>query len=539
MNYKSVFCLILLGVFQTLYSQEVEIHNGAEFKIPKKNKVDGFVANNDNMLSFVTYSYKLIETSESRNSLYILDENLNYYNNFPIVLPEMETGKLTFRETKKFQDKLYLISRYYDRGKNEMKLYASTLDATTGVLGTHYEIFSYNYRESQGIDKFDLVMSPDSSVMALMLEYSTKKDEPVKTGFRVFDSGLNVLWQTDIVLPTSDRKTSITDYMVDNKGNIHLVARIALDRDDRDRNQTNVRSKYAMYSYFHESETIKEYDLFLQNNYLTGLTLLQNNDDQLIGSAFYSNEKASYGMKGFLNFKLDLNTYEIVNQQMNDFSDEFLKNFISDRAIEKGRGVGNFRTRYLFPTSDKGYAFLVEEFDYTVYTSTTYNPQTKTYTTKTNEKWIFGNAVAFYVDAEGKTKEIGILKKTQVASATSSGSSGFGRDGYGTYHPARYWGISAMMKNDRIYIIYNDNIKNSASADRLYTSSNIKKCVTRLAIIGPNAEFSNTELFKSRDKSARYKSAIIPRFNYTFSDSEQVIVGGAANYVRFMKVKIQ
>jgi len=522
-----------------MYAQDVEIHNGAEFRIEKKKRVDGFVENNDNMLSLVTYSYKLFETADNRTSLIVLDENLNFYNQFPITLPTSEDGKITFRETKKFKDQLYLISRQYLRSSGDLKLYASELDATTGSLGKHFEIFSYNSKEQGTLDRYDLIMSADSSKMALMIEYRTQKDEPVKTGFRVFDSTLNVLWEADIVLPQTDRSTSITDYMVDNSGNIHLVVRIQLDKADREKNQTNVRYKYSLFSYFHESQTVKEYDLFLQNNYLTGLTLMQNKNNELIGSAFYSSDRVTSGILGFLNFKLDLATYEIKNSQMNDFDDAFLKNFLTDRQVEKGQGVRNFRTRYVFPTSDNGYAFVVEEFDYYVQTYTTYNASTRTYDTKTSERWIFGDVVVFYVDAEGKTKEIGILKKNQYASASTSGTVGHGRDGYGTYHPARYWGISAMMKDDKIYIVYNDNTKNTLpNPEKLYSATNITKCTTMLTVIGRNAEFSSSALFKSRDKTAKYKSAIIPRFNYVFSPSEQVIVGGSANYLRFMKVKI-
>lgn len=536
-----IFVLIIFStILSATFGQEVEIHNGAEFKIAKKKRVDGFVENNDNMLSLVTYSYKLFETADNRTELIVLDENLNFYNQFPITLPTSEEGKITFRETKKFKNKLYLISKMYSRSDGNLKLFASDLDATTGTLGTHYEIFNYNFKEQGDLDRYDFIMSRDSSKMALLLEYRTKKDEPVKTGFRIFNEDLTTLWEADIVLPTSDKNTTITDYLVDNNGNIHLVVRIALDKSDREEKGTNVRYKYSLFSYFYETQTIKEYDLFLQNNYLTGLTLLQNKNNELIGSAFYTNEKTTSGIKGFLNFKLDLSSYEIVNSQMNDFSDEFLKNFLTDRQVDKGRGVRNFRTRYVFPTSDNGYAFVAEEFDYTVATYSSYNPQTKTTEVKTTERWTFGDVVIFYVDSMGLTKEIGILKKQQYASATTSGYTGHGRDGFGTYHPARYWGISAMMKDDKVYIVYNDNTKNTdPDAEKLYVASNIKKCTTMLAIIGQGSEYSSSVLFKSRDKSAKYKSAIIPRFNFTFSDSEQVIVGGAGTYLRFMKIKVK
>ncbi len=539
MRRVSSFIVLIVLLAGRVLAQEVEIHNGAEFKIAKKKRVDGFVENNDNMLSLVTYSYKLFETADNRTELIVLDENLNFYNQFPITLPTSEEGKITFRETKKFKGKLYLISRMYERGGN-LKLFASTLDATTGKLGTHFELLTYNTKEQGDLDRYDFIMSRDSSKMVLLLEYRTKKDEPVKTGFKVFNDDLTTLWQADIVLPTSDKNTTITDYLLDNNGNIHLVARIALDKADRDEKGTNIRYKYSLFSYFHDTQTVKEYDLFLQNNYLTDLTLLQNKNNELIGSAFYTNDKATSGIKGFLNFKLDLTTYEVKNSQMNDFDEAFLKNFLTDRQVEKGRGVRNFRTRHVFPTSDNGYAFVVEEFDYTVHTYTSYNPQTKTTEVKTSERWIFGDVVVFYVDQMGKTKEIGILKKQQISSATTSGYTGHGRDGFGTYHPARYWGISAMMKDDKVFIVYNDNTKNTIpNAEKLYVSNNIKKCTTMLAIIGPGSEYSSSALFKSRDKAAKYKSAIIPRFNFTFSDSEQVIVGGAANYLRFMKIKIK
>ncbi|MBK6526388.1 MAG: hypothetical protein IPG07_13085 [Crocinitomicaceae bacterium] len=234
---SSLIALVILLTGRAL-AQEVEIHNGAEFKIAKKKRVDGFVG------------------------------------------------------------KLYLISRMYERGGN-LKLFASTLDATTGKLGTHFELLSYNTKEQGDLDRYDFIMSRDSSKMVLLLEYRTKKDEPVKTGFKVFNDDLTTLWQADIILPTPDKNTTITDYLLDNNGNIHMVARIALDKSDRDEKGTNVRYKYSLFSYFHETQTVKEYDLFLQNNYLTGLTLLQNKNNELIGSAFIQMTKQRLALKGF------------------------------------------------------------------------------------------------------------------------------------------------------------------------------------------------------------------------------------------------
>lgn len=537
---NSSHCLYLFLFFTTVCrAQDVEIYNGAEFKIDAKTRVDGFVENNDNMLSFVTYSYKLFDTDLSRTELYVLDEQLNYYNSFPIMMPESDEGKLYFRETKKFKNKLYLISRMNTRTGSGIKLFASELDATTGTLGNHFELFGTSKTEERLVERYDFVMSADSGKMALMLEYATKKDEHVRTGFRVFNEDLSVLWENDIVIPGADKYTTITDYMLDNYGNMHIVARIALTKTERDEQGTNVRYRYALYSYFYQENLIKEYDLFLKDNYLSGLTLLQGQNNTIMGSAFYTNENASAGIVGFLNFKLNLENYAIENSQMNDFSDEFLRNFLTEKQIDKGKGVRNFRTRYLFSTSDNGYAFVVEEFDYSIHTSTSYNPQTKMYETRTSERWLFGDIVIFYVDAEGKTKEISIINKRQLASASSSGYSSHGRDGYGTYHPARYWGISAMMKNDVIYLVYNENNKNLTQSEKVYPANNIKKCTTVLCTVSQGQTFSRSALFASRDKASKYKSAIIPRFNYTFSESEQVLVGGAGQFVRFMKIKIR
>ena len=96
-----------------------------------------------------------------------------------------------------------------------------------------------------------------------------------------------------------------------------------------------------------------------------------------------------------------------------------------------------------------------------------------------------------------------------------------------------------MMKNDVIYLVYNENNKNLTQSEKVYPANNIKKCTTVLCTVSQGQTFSRSALFASRDKASKYKSAIIPRFNYTFSESEQVLVGGAGQFVRFMKIKIR
>jgi hypothetical protein len=516
----------------TIYAQDVKVVNGTTFTMNNGNEEFSKILNlNPKDFSFLTKSglrkYRVVS----------LDEDLKVDVSKDLELMEVNQKEVKFVDAGQIGDKTYFFSQSFDRKTNEMNLYASDLDIETGEFNQHNEALNIQNDKFVALNRpFEVIRSVDSSKVLFVCAYPVKNQENATVSVKVTDNKLNELWKQDIIFDKISRDFSVLEYLVDNKGNIHISASIRMDNDEK--RDAEVKGEYyvAIYSYFHQTGELKEYEIGFQKEIIMTSHLELNDKNEIICTGFYT-EKTLFdsGMKGFYYLRIDPNTKEVVANNLSAFDVSFLEQLMSQRKAEKGKGINFYVIRDTYSMPDGGMTIVAENYQYSQLQDDNGSI--------VSEIWTYGNVLVFFLDAEGNMRTYSILKKNQTCSSKS---------GFGTLmalagasatpgsNELPYYGIGTMMTGDNLYLIYNENPKN---ADRVIAGKKPKSVrqatsVTNLVTFTRDGEISTNTLFKSVDKESGFQMPLMPQYHFNYANNAMLIIGKKGKSARVTQITV-
>ena len=514
-------------------AQEVKIENGGQFKVTALETIETVINVNADQSSFLTRAGLTGKKFRVLN----LDGSLNVKSKHEIELPKIKGKKVKFIAAQKLGENVYFMSRYYDRKAKTYYLFASELDPNNGKFKRHLEAMSVKGDKFSGLrNPFGITRSIDSTKILVTVKHHSKRNEKVRYGFKVLNNDMSEVWSKDVIFDEPDKEFSLMDTEIDKNGNIHLVARMRMSREEKKNSDSKSRYYVDVYSYFHQEDLLTQYQLGFTNEIIRTIDLDVNDDNELIGMGFYSDKKIQLvdNYKGFFFLKIDPTTKEVVVSKKSAFSKELITQLAGKRKAKKGK-FPTYVVRKSIPLANGGYAVVAEHYRYT---------RTEDSKGNVRESWLFGNVVVMYMDKEGNMTTASVLKKKQYCTATNGGASILQTAGVGLYpgvNELAYYGISIIEKDDNIYLLYNENPKNSG---RLKEGKNPKSVrqrtsVTKLMTFTPDGEIHGDVLFKSKDRSAGVKMPLMPRSYQQYSESSTVIIGKKGKKMRATRVTIK
>ena len=518
MKLKKLILLTLLAPFSGI-AQDVTINNGPQFNMTKgKEEVVNILNMDRSNFSFLTRinkKYRVIN----------LDESLSLTKSTQLEIPKVKKKEVKFLSASQIGLKTYFFSQYFDKKGDVMTMFASELDVFKGVFGTHYEPMAVQDNKFNIFSRpFIVSRSRDSSKILMACVYPTKNKEKARVAIMVTDNELNEIWKNDIIFDELDKNFSIDQYLLDKDGNLHISATVRMTNEEKREKDAKGRYKIAIYSYFHENQELKQYEIGFQNEIILTANLELNNKNELIGTGFYGEKKLfDAGMKGFFFLRIDPGTKEVVATNLSPFDKEFLGQLMNKRKAEKGKGLFNYVIRDTYVNDAGEMTVVAEYYFYDITYDQNGNIQMQT--------WVFGNVLVFRIDQNGKMTAASILKKNQMAVAKNSVTNlALGAAGLSLYPggiEVAYYGIGSMYKNDKLYLIYNENPKNEErlKSDKKPRSVRMKSSVTMLVTFEKDGEVSSNVLFKSKDKKAGYNMPLMPRYNFNYSDNAMIVIG--------------
>ena len=193
-------------------------------------------------------------------------------------------------------------------------LYASNLDIKTGEFKEHNQALNIQNDKFVALSRpFQVIRSVDSSKVLFVCAYPVKNQDNATVSVKVTDNTLKELWKQDIIFDKMNKDFSVLEYLVDNKGNIHISASVRMDNDEKRDAGAKGRYYVAIYSYFHETGELKEYEIGFQEEIIMTSHLELNDKDELICTGFYTEiTMFDSGMKGFYYLRIDPNSKEVV-----------------------------------------------------------------------------------------------------------------------------------------------------------------------------------------------------------------------------------
>jgi hypothetical protein len=513
-----VRCFAIATVFvmaaPAAFSQTANVSWGPVHKEPKRSATvkiigsdkSGFYTLRNDMSSVSLFNLNgqkiFLERYDTNNKIVFSKELI-------VPVPVKTKTKYKFEDIFYLQGQLIMFASFLDKDAGENTAFATRVSSTGEVDEHLVEVASFGDAKKRNPGEFGFTISNDSSKILVFqnLPYERRLNE--KFQFKVLDNQLSTVFSKAVTLPKLDKDTWIGDYRVDNDGSVYLMASMNKSKEERSSKEQKFNTK--VFGYFTDGQS-KEYDIRIPNKFLTEMTFNLDKKRDLIIAGFYADDKRLRSSGTFF-LRLDHESKKVISQGVKDFSKEFLENFMSKtKAKNENAGIANMSLDQLIVREDGGAVLVAEQAYMYVVTNRTKYGTTYTY------HYINNDIVFVNINPDGTIQWVSRVPKKQHTI----------NDG------AAYSSYSVSVMQDKIYLIYNDHVKNIGKDDpkKFKQMKKPQKAVTMLVAMDNTGKFQRKALFPARD----HKTIVRPSF-YLQGDDNVIIYSETGREYRYGNIK--
>lgn len=414
-------------------------------------------------------NYYVWKFQQNRHMIEKLDHNLDHVDEKYIILHE-KLRTYEFEDLIHFHDKLYVfMSR---RGFRNNVLYYQELDKNTLEATQDPEIITDVPNMMGTWADFHLKLSREEKKLLIVSRQKIHLSKVQFNEFYVFGQDMDLTWEHKDSYDYPKKGPRYNEYIVDEQGNIAILSFIK--RATIFDLKKPVKNVYNIYRYTENGQNFKEYTVALKHRYIRGIELAADNKGRLICAGLYS-EMFRKGIRGTFYFEIDNTTGEFINKNLQEFSGAFLEEMIEkDETLISDEELISYGVTDLIARENGTYTMIAEQF---------YN---QTYNT-------YNNLLIFNFNPDGNINWKTVVEKKQDYNynysyknlepqdirefLVDSGAIGDFNTNYCSY------AILAPLGENKIYLLYNENIKNlrENKKKKYYSFNNPRK--SYLAIV--------------------------------------------------------
>ena len=507
---RIIFLVFTLFIIFQSNAQSVGIHWGPELGKPKKTDVSAMIGASGDSFFTLRRGIGLF----NRDEIYLEKYSkltLRLENVRPVKLLGVNGRRLVFEQAFVLGPTVLVFLSYYDKDQDRNIAYVQKIDASDGsIFSPSKEIDFIPAAKKRNAGSFDFVLSKDSSKILIMHNDPFDKYANEKFSYKVLDANGEEIWSAALELPYRDASFTISNYIVDNRGDVFMLARLPVNME-RDRRSPGY--KYELLSYDHASRRLKEWPIEMGDKFISDIAFDIHRNDTLIIGGFYSTG-TSGGVGGSFFISMNARTLEIIAQGGKDFTSEFLGEFMSKRKADKHRELYNYRIDHLLTKVDGG-AYIVAE-QYYMLVSTYYSR----YGSSVTYHYYYNDIIVVNVNSDGS---IGWIKKIPKFQH-STNDNGY----YSSY------AMKAMP--DKLYFVFNDNPKNlNPQATKIRPAFSWRAPITVVATIDQTGAIKR-EALRGSNLGRIYTR---PKLSMNIGNSETLIYALKRKSFRFGVINYQ
>ncbi len=503
---------IHLAVFsQNTYNSPVgKIQWGKSFKsLRKVNKIIGTDGTN---------YYTLDDRKINK-----LDNNLSItISNRIDFQAEKKYRHFSFEDIILTKKKIYLFTSFYDLKTKQIIINKHICDKESLMIDENVDpIGSFTGIKSQVKEGFSIIASPDSSKFLFYKNLSTEKKLDNEQFYAiVLNASFEKLWDKEISIPYSSKLFDIESFNLDNQGNIHILG---INFFEKIKDKVNGLPNYAYHilSYSEKGSKEQEYKVTFKDKFITDMNIAINPFGNIIGVGLYS-EKGTSSIRGSFYIKINTISKKIVIEKICPFENNILEKYIKPKKLLKGKNeILNYALDHIHIHTNGSISFTAEQYYQTEETYSQINPNGGVIT-YTSTKYHFNDILIFHHSLSGELEWTSVLKKRQRTS-----------DDYGFYSS-----YSLAVKDNELYIIFNDNSKNhlldKGTREYTYTRSKKTSCIS-VAVVSPKGKINYYQLFDGKEVDI-YTA---PSACKQLKNNEMLLMGFRSKRGRFVKWNIK
>ena len=478
---------------------------GQPVKSTKRNYFSAILGkDSDNIYAFQKYKSGLYGLGEVKK-LEMLSYNketmsLKLANDIDLEGRSLESVKM-------IGEQVYVFLTETDNKTDVITLQVQEIDRKTLTLMPKiYTIGKMNFGNASKRKRgfYNIAHSPDNNY--ILVNYIHSKDDKYakqKVDIRVFDTDFDLVWEKLDNLPFADEFFSLKEMRVSNDGEVYVLGQVIEEKRDR----KNKKQEFQLYAYKNDGEKIVEYPLVIKDKLIVEMVLAIVGNGDIIVGGFYANEDY---ISGTFYMRINAINQEVAASSFKEFGIDFLVQGLSEKKEKKtkkkaakGKDVGLYAydLRNLKINNDGSVVFIAEQSYVVTSTSTDANGNRITTTT-----FYDNDIIAVYVNPQGEIVENIKISKAQI------GSTSF------------FHSYVLAIKNNELYFIYNDHIKNLNKTNNGVESvfRGPKKAVAVVVKVDDSGKIKKSALFGSKEVGTLMR----PKVSVQFENNDDVYVVG-------------
>jgi hypothetical protein len=353
-------------------------------------------------------------------------------------------------------DQLYVfISEYYPR-EGSIKTSYSQYDLDGNAVVERKVIDEVPNEKQHRVDlRYERSLNKRKLLCYKNLDQGVRNE---RITYYLFDAETDSVVRGEIQLPYPDDKFQVRKLVVSNSGKVFLLGKYYLV--SRIKNPDDYGFK--LYSYTPGNPEGSNLNIELGELFINDLTVRAGRDENLYLAGFYSH-RSSEEIIGSCFFRVNPEL-EAEVQSTQRFSDDFLKNFLRDQQIDRGRELRNFYLDNIILRSDSGALLVAEKY----YTS--YNSYVDVYGNMIDQRiFHYDDVIVSSVGGNGDLEWSAVARKRQQAPTRESLS------------------YLDVVSGESLYLIYGYDPKREPSTIYFQEVSMTGEVTERKPLLGPTA----------------------------------------------------
>ncbi|HYG50027.1 MAG TPA: hypothetical protein VD905_03945 [Flavobacteriales bacterium] len=480
---------------------------------------------NANVKTIVSFGngFYIVKTVNSRKKqgIYIekyAGENVTREKQAFFNYPVFPNGKAQYEKIIYRNGALIWYVNSFDRVNRKHELFSVKIDADLTAASNPELVDGYSMTSSRSLPGFTIHEATGRRFTMIARKFPYDKFSNEKYYLMMFDSTMKELWKKEIELPYANNLLDITDKLIDRKGNVHLLATLAPEKQKGDLfNRSMAANKYLLVSFYPAENKLKEFEINLDGKYITAVTAGMNPANNIAVGGFYSNSN-SFTLAGTFYLTVSPETKQVLTLNQKPFEKEFLMEFMSERAANRGEELTDFYFDHFILNAD-GSAMLVAE-EYYKQTHTYFDPYNQLY--YDNNTYNYNSIIVVKVNQAGEIAWTRKISKRQVSTT-----------GYN-----EYFSYALAKGSNQLYIMFNDhsgNLKDrQVNAASVYGLTQNKYSAPVLVTLDSTGA-GRKQRFYEADKE---RLTFLPSVSRRLNDDIYLIARQRKNKIQFGRLKV-
>lgn len=504
---------------------KVTLKKGADVKASRRSTITDMIGYDERGFYALKGSYSMLQSS---SDIQFYDKNYALINEEEF-RPEVGGKKSIINNIIMWDKEIYVFHNYKD-GKTKLntlyvqKVDKKSLELTNDIIEIASIDFSGKMKFNAG--SFSSSISIDSTKLLVYYQLPYDNGEPERFGFHVFDTEMKEIWSKDVILPYEEELFQVADFSIGDDGSVYLTGKLYNEKvKEKVRGQVNY--KYVILSYKNNGEDFKEYEMDIEDKFITDVKIAALTNGDIACAGFYS-DKGSYSMKGSCYLRIDGATGNILHTSTSEFGIDFLTQNLTEKQEKKvkkkeakGKSVElfNYDLDNLIIRSDGGVVLVGEQYYVRVVTTTTTSANGGT-TTRTDYHYYYNDIVVVNISPAGD------IEWTQkIAKRQHSVNDG----GY-------YSSYALMVYKDKLYFFFNDSPRNLSytGTGKVYNMP-FKKSVVTMVEVNAEGDVMRESLFSMKESEVMTR----PKVCEQISPNKMILFGEYKKTHRFTEVQFK